>query len=769
MWTPFDYLIDREFCDSFSVRQALATLARKTNSVRAVLLVRRGERIQRSLAIVFDENAESAQSLENWLFQTANNKLQSFAFLPKLAMQNKFLRLKELLLAESEDSNTLDRLASKLSLNTFVRAVHCRRLCYPNATNNVYQAFVLLFCNNATEINAEDFVEVSLMIACSAPVLVQSQVEELERNRTVIERTTATMKSSLHLPESNLNSDTALDRFCSIVPCHYATLIHQQRLQNNDSWDKPNKPLEYQGEQPHLSIDHENLMKCRSFRFAIQRLRPLLFNRRSQMGRDNAFEFSVGDIEETFNRPIASILIIPFHSTNDLFVLLACRFFTSQLIHSFTSSDLTSGYESVRAAFARHQEEKVRLAFHEMKNVLKAPASYASTESEEKTTYENITATSGGLPLEYHKAAPAIQTLLQSAAKATGSRAARLYFINPKSYELVEVASNIATNEPTTGMAVSLTSNSILAAVARDGITIYNNELPLLSIIDPNDVETHFVRSEICFPIYLSGLLIGVLELKHRMEKAYDGWEHFLELICLAISQQLALARQDVDAQLLAETPDVFELEHLRKHTLSFLAKLKKLHLVPKDAVTQMLFDEEVRSLQEEASSIATRHTLASCTEKLIEIFEHVSQSQNYRIDLRFAKRIRPDLPELTSCKVNKSISKASHSAFVGYYKNLDHTSPEDLLLSYDVFTWGGGRFLKLILESPCNTPLMMPCHEFNQLVYRQPFRTGYKIHYGCYIMGRVMREAGGDIIGEVEYQDSGFKFTTTFFFPLSE
>lgn len=768
MWTPFKYLIDREFCDSTSVREAIRSLARKTESTRAILLVRRRERIQRSLAIVFDEDKPTVELLEKWLFQTANNKLQSFAFLPRLAMQSRFLKVEELLLSDSEDSIILDRLAHNLKRDAVVRVVSCRKLCYPEATDDVYDAFVMLFRESSIDIDTEHFMEVSLMVACSAPVLVQAQVEELERNRTVIERTTATIKSSRPILERSRGSDTVLDRFCSIVPCDFATLIHQQRLQNNDSWDEPKRPIEFRSARLPSPPDLMQLIQCRSFRFATQRLRPLLFNRRSASERDNALEFSIGDIEEVFGRVIASIIIVPFHSTNDLFVLLAVRFFSSELQRSFTSSDLTSSYESVRAAFARHQEDKVRLAFSEMKNVLKEPAAFEPTLPETTNPKSGAATTVHVLPQEFRKAQPGIHTLLQAAAKATGSRLARLCFVKPELYELVEVSSNLAFHDRTVPTRVSMNSSSILATVARDGTTIYNNELPLLSIVDRNDIDLNLVRSEICFPIYLSGLLVGVLELKHRMEKAYDGWEHFLDLICLALSQQLAIARQDVDAQLLAETPDVFELEHLRKHTLNFLTKLKELKVGPIEAAKQKVFDDEFKSLLDEASSIATRQTLGNSAENLVEVFKHISQPQRYPIHVENAKPLRLNLPLIQTYSVNPSINKALHSVFVSYFKNLEHTIYQDISLSYDELLWGGERFLRLTFESPCNSLPTVSHREFNQLIYRQPYRTGNKTHFGCYIMGRVMREAGGDITGEVKYHGASLKFRTTLFFPVS-
>jgi hypothetical protein len=272
------------------------------------------------------------------------------------------------------------------------------------------------------------------------------------------------------------------------------------------------------------------------------------------------------------------------------------------------------------------------------------------------------------------------------------------------------------------------------------------------------------------------GFVVGILELNHESNKGFSKWEDFLDLICIGISHYLALAKEDIDSELVSNLGDSRRLAHLRNKTIRFLKILDDWNVIPEDRREQYVRDTKV--LREEADATTKSPKTRSDRRKVSEIaFQCGTDKIPLQISLSaYGKSGMHDTSLDQLClttRANKMIDKI----FQDIAQNITtHSKPEDteemVSVECELILLGGQRFLKIAFKNPSE---QIPSDsdsensKFQSQVYREPFDYAGRTRLGCYVVGRIVRDCGGDIYGEFS-QKSHIKsyFTTHLLLPVS-
>lgn len=776
-WNPLAFFIDRTFCDANAIRNALRLVALRYNSRRAMLIVIRKRRIQRSLAIVFDEDGTIARDIERRLYQTINHELSPPARLLVLDRQPIDCSIGELFQFGAEETEVLKILITGLPSSGRVRTASCRELCFPDARNEALEAFVILLDCDDSAFNPVDFYSLSEMIAASVTVMVQDQVELENLHRRTVSVPVPANHFSNSVTENpsrqyDIMMEDIIGRFRELVSGDAAILMHRQRKKgSNNNWQQFTPVAVVSHEARIVADSLTKLARCRSIEFASQKNRSLLFNRSTEESTDMCFQFSVGDIEACLNQKIDSILITPLGSTDDQFILVTIRSWLDGTSNAFSSNDLGASLETVRTVFAKHRVAKSGLAFLELEKMLASP--YSTTDlpvlaSSLKAASEP-TKPQARIPMDLSMAYHAIQELLKIASDATGSHSATFRLVSADKRALVRIVSALDETKNHSNSEIDLESMAITAVVAREGVVIYEPDITRLIRKDlrPIKIPQRSSRAEFCLPVFLSGMLIGVLNFEHRVENAYDEWEHLLELVAVSIGQQLALSRRAIDSQFLRSIPSIWDLEHMRNHAAGFLAFLNKRHQEIK-FISQEIereFHTKKCDLQTEIDAHISRVGVNSPAADLVTTLNRVLVGELYHYDIaRHSIPIRNEI-SITEMNVSELTTRALEVTGDSISRNLtDHGNWTAVTFKHDIVRIGGREFFKLVITSPTEErPDDLDVDEFNRTVYRLPYRQNDqdRMHFGCYIAGRAIREVGGDIHGEfIEHDDCTFQST---------
>jgi hypothetical protein len=489
------------------------------------------------------------------------------------------------------------------------------------------------------------------------------------------------------------------------------------------------------------------------------------------------FQFSVGDIEECLNQKIGSILITPMGSTDDQFVLVTIRTILDGETHPFSTNDLSASFETVRSVFAKHRVAKSGLAFLELEKMLASPDSTTDLPvlASSLKAGSDPAEPQAGIPMDLSMAYRAIQELLKIASDATGSHSATFRLVSSDKRTLVRTVSALEETKNHSNSEVDLHSMAITAVVAREGVVIYEPNITRLirKDLQPIKIPQRSSRAEFCLPVFLSGMLIGVLNFEHRVEHAYDEWEHLLELVAVSVGQRLALLRRAIDNHFLSSIPSIWDLEHMRNHTAKFLDFLNQ----SKEAISSCPIEFQ-SDLNSKAQALATeiRPTVSIKGESppivdLVTVINQALKDPDYPINL--AHQSLPSRKGIELEKIFLSELTTRALAVVGdnISRNLtDHSSWNRVILMHDLIRIGGRDVFELVITCPARVQSDdFDIAKFNRTVYRLPYRQNDqdRMHFGCYIAGRALREVGGDIHGQ--FHDDGFncKFQSTLYIPI--
>lgn len=786
-WNPLAFFLDQSFCDISTIRNAVRSLALRYKSRRAVLVVIRKKQIQRSLTIVFDEDSETADEIEQRLYHIINHQLFTSARLIGLDRQLINCQVGELFQEGAEDTDVLHSLAAELRPSGRVRTASCRELCFAEAKNEDLDAFVIFFDCDDSAFNPADFYSLSTMIAASVTVMVQDQVELVNLHR----RTVSVPVSASHFANNKYGPEDPsqqydkvmadiIERFRALISADAVILMHQQRKNGtNNTWNwQQYAPVAVVRKDTRIDANNlTRLANCRSIEFASRKNRSLLFSRNTNESTDMRFQYSVGDIEACVNQKIDSILITPMGSTEYQFILVTIRTCKEGESQSFSANDLGASFETIRSVFARHRVAKSGIAFLELEKMLASP--YSATDlpvlASNMRSGVGPSEPQARIPLDLSMAYHDIQELLKIASDATGSHSATFRLVSSCNRSLVRTVSALDETNNHPNSDIDLNSMAITAVVAREGVAIYEPNITRLlrKDLQPIEIPQRSSRAEFCLPVFLSGMLIGVLNFEHRVDHAYDEWEHLLELVAVSVGQQLALSRRAIDNQFLSSIPSIFDLEHMRNHTAEFLAFLYR-----SEANFQSCTSEFVQELFSKAKALDTEikgsmpyENQSPRIKGLAYTIERVLKNSDYAIDLvRESQPSRRGI-ELDKIFVSEITTRALEIAGNNISRNLtDHSFWGEVVLKHDVVKIGGRDVFELVITSPAREQADdFDIARFNRTVYRLPYRQNDqgRMHYGCYIAGRALREIGGDIHGQ--FYDDGItcSFQSKLYIPI--
>ena len=842
MWQILDYLMNQQFCDESTIRAELGKICRELDSNRCVLIVHRREEIVRSLAIVHDDVPQKAANLEKWLYESAHRVYHDFTFIlrrlagRKLWANNSheyqsegiywdekniywdeneavaielFLRNTSYHGESKRKKETLKTTKSLIEKDCLFRVLSLNKHCLRNLRAS-YEAYILLIKEGKPsrpsdepdyDRNDEHLIKIlepiSIMIACSAPVLVQDCVDTHVKHKGSVGDL---LNVQLDAPAGNGSITMTTDEQ------HLEKALRTFRLEREASQKTSDLTiLAYRDPRKIKSITEiltgrfdsmvfdtnnfacseelaKKILECMSPKFAMTRQRPLLFCRRksgseiSPRKNDHSFEFSVKDIEEQiYPKDISSLLVIPFESHNTRFLLVTMLFRNRSIEENgsdFTLDDLSLGNDVLRSLSSNYQREKERLAFGKLKRMLREPLSILPTENSNGDTIPGSGDEGNRLPHEYRKVNDAIQDLLKISQEATLASAIRLSFLDPNKNEL---ALAISIDDQTRDAMENknkekLNEESNYAYCIRTGNKKY--DFDRLDELNPFYNPALVARSEICLPVFVYGFVVGILELNHPTNKGFSQWEDFLDLICVGISSYLLLAREEIDSRLVANLGDTTRLAHLRNHVINFLEKLEgwQVALQTQDLTKQ--YTESKDLLLKEARETKTANKPCE-SRRVVDIsFECGTR------EVPLSSLSKKESPNLDSYRFTQRTSEVIDLVLDGIARNIEsHGRKPDLKtgdrfqLLHEFLVLGGQRFLKLSFVNEAKaypTDTNEAVQRFNKQIYREPYDFQGRLHLGCYIVGRIVRDSGGDIYGE--FTEESFKpmFTTHLFLPVS-
>jgi hypothetical protein len=836
MWRILDYLMNQQFCDESTIRRELGKICMGLDSSRCVLIVHRREEIVRSLAIVHDDTPEKAANLEKWLYESAHRVFHDFTFIlrclarRKLWASNSYHHKSESIYrdeneavvielflrnttsaSKSEKSNGKSKTdESLIEKHCLVRVFSLNKYCLPNVRAS-YEAYIIFIKERGNsrkndkrgpDRNNEELKKllepISIMIACSAPVLVQNYVDTHVKHKGTVgdlfniqldAPTEGRERKPMNTNEQHLIkalSTFRLEREASQKISDLTILAYQDpRKTKTKNEIKSGKfdSIVFDSDEFTCSEHLANeILNCMSPKFAITRQRPLLFCRRTSQnggksGRKNehSFEFSVKDIEEKIQpKDISSLLVIPFESFNTRFLLISMHFREEKNAGEesfFSLDDLSLGNDVLRALSANFQREKERLAFGKLKRMLREPLSVLPIENSNNAAIATTGDECNRLPYEYRMVNNEILDLLRIAQEATSASAIRLSFLDPNKNELVLALSmdDQTDNAQVRKTTAVFNESSNYASSIRTGNKIY--DINRLDELNPFYNPTLVARSEICLPIYVHGFLVGILELNHPSHKGFSQWEDFLDLICIGISYHLILAREEIDSKLVANLGDTTQLAHLRNHVINFIDKLDQWRVKPETPNGFSEYTNAKDSLLKEAHETKTEDTQVN-PRKLIEISFNCGTRQIF-----FKNLTRKESPIHDSDTLTPRASKVIDRVLDGIARNIDihgqkvgSNAGDYFQIQQEFVILGGHRFFKLsFLNKATSYPETAPnIARFNTQIYREPYSYKGRIHLGCYIVGRIVRDFGGDIYGEISERNFLPYFKTHLFLPLT-
>jgi hypothetical protein len=833
--------MNQQFCDESTIRAELGKICKELHSNRCVLIVHRREEIVRSLAIVHDDVPKKAANLEKWLYESAHRVYHDFTFILRRLAGRKswannsheyqwehehqmksiyqdeheavaielFLRNTSYHSESKRKKETLKISKSLIEKDCLFRVLSLNEHCLGNLRAS-YEAYILLIKEgkpprptNEPDYDRNDehlkkiLEPISIMIACSAPVLVQDCVDTHVKHKGSVGDL---LNVQLDAPGGTASITMTTDKQ------HLEKALRTFRLEREASQKTSDLTiLAYQDPRKNKSIteiitgrfdsmvfDSSNfvcsedlaykILECMSPKFAMTRQRPLLFRRRksgpeiSPRKNEHSFEFSVKDIEEQIHpKDISSLLVIPFESHNTRFLLVTMVFRKRSIEENgsdFTLDDLSLGNDVLRSLSSNYQREKERLAFGKLKRMLREPLSILPTENANGDTIPRSDDEGNRLPHEYRKVNDAIHDLLKISQEATLASAVRLSFVDLKRNELalaisIDDQARDAMKNKNRG---KLNEESNYAHCIRTGNKKYNFDR--LDELNPFYNPALIARSEICLPVFVYGFVVGILELNHPTNKGFSQWEDFLDLICVGISSYLLLAREEIDSRLVANLGDTTRLAHLRNHVINFLEKLEgwQVEMQTQDFTKQ--YTESKDALIKEARE--TKKAVKPCAiRKVVDISFKCGTRE---VSLR--SLCSKENLNLDSYRLTQRTSEVIDLVLDGIARNIDihgkknYIKTGDLFqLSYEFLVLGGQKFLKLSFLNeatsyPADTTETVA--RFNKQIYREPYDYHGRLHLGCYIVGRIVRDSGGDIFGEFTEERNKPMFTTHLFLPVS-
>jgi hypothetical protein len=481
-------------------------------------------------------------------------------------------------------------------------------------------------------------------------------------------------------------------------------------------------------------------------------------------------------------------MITPLLSVNDLFLLITISV-SEERERSFNAIDLNASYETIRSISANFRFKRQKEAFNAMKTIQKnrsfAFSEITCTEPDDNFTSKPNLSRSNSLPKDIVAAFPEIRKLLKIASTATGSSSATFRLLNKASYKLFRVLSahdkaEDQMNAEKGSDEIHVESQAITATVAREGIEIYEPNLgkPIREDLVPIKVPGRFTLSEYCMPVYLSGLVVGVLNFEHQAENAYDQWENLFELIASGVSQALESSARNNDVNLLNSIPTVWELEHTRKHAGQFISYLDKNYIKPckiefATNEERSAFETKLADLRKETDEPRTKKA-SDPNLDVITVLNQCFQGDIFTLDL--ADGLDSQLAqELSNMEIEQPVIRALETVGSITSRNIsDHSKWSKTTFSLNLLIIGGKTLVQFAIDSKLD-PGFVSFPE--DMIYRLPIKgRKQKMHLGCFIAGRVMREAGGDIearyinLDELtnSHGEDGIVFRTIIYVPVT-
>jgi GAF domain-containing protein len=741
-WSPGEYVLYGRYCEPEAISARLDALRNSGGAEAALLIANRGQTLFHSLLLVSHRDPTLAASLQKRLLDRPRwPGLQELPLTdyrdvedlgPRLFEHPPFVRAPEIFEHRSLDVLRCDGRPSASDAVAPLASIH---VLFAGAT-----------IEDLPEVAGVQLDELLMMVNASAPVVVHGSLHVERLFDARLDTAAGAVATVTELSDEDIDDPQALRSIAQAL-LNEALDLTRSSLGNIYFADRD-------GEHLRLVAHRRNVRIRGSIRmdeadsvvaWVYDRRRPLVINDIADFQRLHP---SAGPLDVSGDeRPPYAELAVPIvqHSLSSRgsTVLGVVNVEKLQSVDEdrFTYRDLTLLHSvanrlALWRAHAMLRYTAASLAVLTRRNA--APADIAAAQSETEGLDLRV-------PSDAALARPIIDETLQRIYSLTRSHSATVRLLSPDRRWLMRFSAyppeRMTDPEPDIGIHDDL---SMVAWVAREGRACH-----LANVKNTVELSRHHglngpllvregTRSELCLPVFVSGRLVGALNLESRFR---DGYVDSMETAA-AVAEQVGLAlqyarrshEQTVMSMSTASTANVHELA---KAVDALRALAQEPHVHGDLATTIREISDHVARCIHSGTTLAQEPGIA-----LSQLLDDVLRE--LKLQAVVVVRGRPKRDLLLRGGDALSLRVALTALFDNAKNSLHNTNPR-LEARWSKHSVGGRDYVTLLIGNTIG--LERPARTL-RLLFRQPLREeeSDRVHIGAFTAAALVRSIGGDV-----------------------